>query len=95
MADERRKLYLVCYDIADSRRLVKTHRAIKRYAVDGQKSLYECLLTSSELRDLEVWLTAHIKPEEDRIFIFGLSSFDQVQYFGRASRPICFPFIVS
>ncbi len=45
-----RRLYLICYDIASPSRRRRVHRLLAGYRVEGQKSVFECLLTAGELR---------------------------------------------
>lgn len=52
MNDASRCLYLVCYDIANPRRLRQVHKFLLGYKVGGQKSFVECWLTSAELKEL-------------------------------------------
>lgn len=52
MNDAARCLYLVCYDIANPRRLRQVHKFLLGYKVGGQKSFFECWLTSAELKEL-------------------------------------------
>ena len=57
MTDAKRCLYLVCYDVADPRRLRRVHRFLLGYKAGGQKSFFECWLTPAELRHVQDELT--------------------------------------
>ncbi len=67
-----RSLYLVAYDIADTRRLAVITRMMKGWKVGGQKSLCECWLTPAEQRVMLDQLDELIDPETDRIHLFSL-----------------------
>ncbi len=89
-----RHIYLVCYDIADPKRLQKVHKKVQAFAINGQKSFYECLLSSADLNHLRDWFKFEINQVEDRIHIFQLDNRQTPQYFGVA-RPISFkPFVL-
>jgi CRISPR-associated protein Cas2 len=89
-----RTLYLVCYDVADARRLRRVHKLVMAYAIGGQKSFYECWLTVSELRELRANLTLEIDAELDRVHLFQLDSRMQPMFFGVASRAAMQPFMI-
>lgn len=72
MAAAKRNTYLVCYDVADPRRLYKVHKFLLGYRVGGQKSCFECWLTPAELRDVRSGLYERLVLDEDRAHIFQL-----------------------
>lgn len=89
-----RCLYLVCYDVACPKRLRKVHQCIKTYAIGGQKSFYECLLTSSERQVLEDSLYDLLNEAEDRVHFFQLDPRLKPLFFGKASRQSIQPFMI-
>lgn len=89
-----RILYLVCYDVADARRLRRVHKLVKAYAIGGQKSFYECWLTVSELCELRENLALEIDAELDRVHLFQLDSRMQPMLFGVACRAAMQPFMI-
>lgn len=66
------KLYLVAWDIADPKRLGRVHRRVRRHALDGQKSVYECRLSLVERELLLRDVARLIDPEEDSFLVFPL-----------------------
>lgn len=70
--DKARRLYLVAYDIADSRRLQRVCRYLSGYRVAGQKSVFEIWVTPAELRGIERRLGRMIDPDADRVHCIGL-----------------------
>lgn len=89
-----RILYLVCYDISNPKRLRKALKLVKGFAISGQKSFYECLLTTSERTTLETALFNLIDESTDRIHFFQLDPRQEPQFFGKASRQSTFPFLI-
>lgn len=89
-----RSLYLVCYDIASPKRLYKVHKCIKSYAIGGQKSFYECWMTSSERQSLQDDLFELVDESEDRVHFFQLDPRLEPLFFGKASRQSINPFMI-
>ena len=90
-----RTLYLVCYDICDTRRLHRVHRYLQGYKVGGQKSFFECWLTPPELKEVERNLAEMMDDTEDRVHIFQLDPRMSVECFGIASsQPLDAPFMI-
>lgn len=87
MNDAARCLYLVCYDIANPRRLRQVHKFLLGYKVGGQKSFFECWLTSAELKDVRLGLRQRMENGEDRAHIFQLDPRQHTQCMGRAQPP--------
>ncbi|MCI0518249.1 MAG: CRISPR-associated endonuclease Cas2 [Woeseiaceae bacterium] len=67
-----RHLFLIGYDIsADSARR-RALKLLKGHAVGGQKSLYECWLTTGELQQVMVGMRELIDQETDRVVFVRL-----------------------
>jgi len=67
------KNYLICYDIADKKRLVKVRKVVYSYALSGQKSALEAPLNKKLLKELIEKLNAIIDKEADKINIIPFS----------------------
>ena len=80
-----RALYLVAYDVHDSRRLGRVCRCLKSYRVDGQKSVPEIWLTPAELHAVRASLRQLINPAEDRIQLIALDPRMKPRCLGRAN----------
>lgn len=94
MASANRTLYLVCYDIRCPRRLYRTHRYLLGYKVGGQKSFFECWLTPTELRDVQLTLQTLLLPSEDRAHIFQLDPRQRIESLGIATPPPVAAFMI-
>ena len=84
MSDAARTLYLVCYDVANPRRLSQVHRFLLGYKVGGQKSFFECWLTAGELRDVRRGLAERLDTSDDRAHIFQLDPRQKISCLGSA-----------
>ena len=89
-----RTLYLVCYDISSPKRLQKALKLVKAYAISGQKSFYECMMTPYERTKLETDLTNLIDENTDRIHFFQLDPRQKARFFGVADRQSTTPFLI-
>ena len=67
-----RDLYLFCYDIACRRRWRRVHALLRGYRVEGQKSVFECLMTATERDAAIAQLRALIDPVHDRVHVLAL-----------------------
>ena len=82
-----RHLFLIGYDIASPRRRAHALKAIKGHAIGGQKSLYECWLTSAELQQAMAALRRLIDPVADRVVLLRLDPRAAVHTLGVAVAP--------
>ena len=89
-----RTLYLVCYDIADPKRLYRIHKQVQAFAVGGQKSFYECWMTPAEMLRLQNALQREMDVVADRIHFFQLDPRMTPLFFGRAVRQSTAPFLI-
>lgn len=67
-----RTTYLVCYDIANDKRLRKVFKTCRNYGDHLQYSIFECDLSESELVQLEHELGQIINHIEDQVLFVGL-----------------------
>lgn len=89
-----RTLFLVCYDIAEPKRLHKVHKYVNAFAIGGQKSFYECWLTRKELFDMKKWFETELNLETDRVHFFQLDNRQEVLYLGVAKATFHHPFLM-
>jgi CRISPR-associated protein Cas2 len=67
-----RTTYLVCYDIADDRRLRRVFKTCRNFGDHLQFSIFECDLNPSEKVQLERELTEIIHHGEDQVLFVAL-----------------------
>ena len=94
MKDAARTLFLVCYDICSPKRLYRVHKYLLGYKVGGQKSFFECWLTSAELREVRQTLEKLLEPAEDRAHIFQLDPRMKSEGLGLAMEPATNVFMI-
>ncbi|EQD76959.1 CRISPR-associated protein Cas2 [mine drainage metagenome] len=87
-----RNLYLAAYDIVNSRRLRAVLKLLKGHATGGQKSVYECFLTSAEHHRLLDDVGEAIDSKEDRFLMIRLDPRSRVHTLGIAVEPKDPPF---
>lgn len=64
-----RRCYIVCYDIADPKRLRLVHRTLKGYGEKWQYSVFFCVLKDIDRVRLEGDLKEIINNSEDQVLI--------------------------
>lgn len=78
-----RTTYLVCYDIADAKRLRKVFRICGNFGDHLQFSVFECDLSPAEKIEFETELLDIIERSEDQVLFVGLGPAE-----GRGDRVI-------
>ena len=89
-----RGLYLIGYDVSSPSNLRKILRLIKSYAVGGQKSFYECLMTESELEVFVERAKEFLDSSTDSLLVLQLDPRSRPFMAGRKICPSFDPFIV-
>jgi len=87
MPDNLRRLHLVCYDIADPRRLARVHRCLLDWAFPVQYSVFIGKFSRIERETLESELDALIHPARDDVRIYPLPTNPRVLGYGRSWFP--------
>ncbi|MBI5194808.1 MAG: CRISPR-associated endonuclease Cas2 [Nitrospirae bacterium] len=78
--------YLICYDIANPKRLGRVYRFMSGEGKHLQYSVFHCSLTWKELQAMKVRLSYLIDEEEDDIRIYPLPSGGKVIAMGCGDR---------
>jgi len=78
-----RSAYLICYDIADDKRLRQVFRTMRAWGDHLQFSVFECQLNAGELARLRAELAAIIHQKEDQVLFVNLGPSE-----GRGERVI-------
>lgn len=86
----QRRLYLAAYDVADARRLAASLELVAGYALNGQKSVYECQLTAAERGALLHDMALVLDETADRFLLIGLNPRARVHSLGVAA-PVADP----
>jgi CRISPR-associated protein Cas2 len=80
-----RRPVLICYDIADPRRLRRAFRELRDAALPVQKSVFVAALTEAELERLLERLAESIDVEEDCLQVFRLRTLHSSHGLGRTA----------
>ena len=75
--------YLVCYDVADDKRLRRVFKVCRNFGDHLQYSVFECDLNPSEKIELETDLGQIINHDEDQVLFVALGPAE-----GRGDRVI-------
>ena len=67
-----RNVYLVCYDVADDKRLRKTYKKMQGFGESMQYSIFRCELSPVERQLLKESLWAILNWEQDRVMLVNL-----------------------
>jgi len=78
-----RTTYLICYDIANDKRLRRVFKACKNFGEHLQFSVFECDLNMAEKVEMEKVLNGLIKHDEDQVIFVTLGPAE-----GRGERVI-------
>ncbi len=78
-----RTTYLVCYDVANDKRLRRTFKTCRNFGDHLQFSVFECDLSPAEKIELETELSQVIKQDEDQVLFISLGPAE-----GRGDRGI-------
>lgn len=71
-----RRCYLVCYDIADDKRLRKVHRIMCGYGEPWQYSVFHCFLKEIDLVRMRTQLEDIMNLKEDQVLVLDLKNTD-------------------
>ena len=79
--------YLICYDIADPKRLARLHRYLCKHAVPLQYSVFSTRLSPKELMWVNRYIHGLINPQEDDVRIYPLAKDVKWRWYGPAILP--------
>ena len=67
-----RSVYLVCYDVADDRRLRQTHKKMRGFGDPVQYSVFRCELSPTEKQLMKEALWDILNLDRDRVMLVDL-----------------------
>ena len=67
-----RTVYLVCYDVADDKRLRKTYKKMRGFGDPLQYSVFRCELSETERQLMKETLWSILNWSEDRVMLIDL-----------------------
>lgn len=87
MAEKKRRLYIVCYDIADPRRLTRVHRQLSRQGIPLQYSVFLLFTHPVGLQRVLAALRGRIDEREDDVRAYPVAAKLDYVHRGRALFP--------
>lgn len=78
--------YLASYDIKNPRRLRRAFKVLLDYALERQKSVFECHLSQQHLENLLQRIQQEIDPEQDRFALVRLDPRSSKRQLGKAAQ---------
>lgn len=87
MADSEKGLYLIAYDIADPKRLVRVHRVLKKRGLPVQYSVFTVMMKRKAVLGLLETLDGLIHPARDDIRCYRLPVNGEIKALGRQFFP--------
>lgn len=87
MSDHSARRFLICYDVANPRRLGRIHRFMTRHGMPIQYSLFESWLTPPQLRGVIQRLTDLIDVGEDDVRIYSIRTDATIACLGQPTLP--------
>ncbi len=67
-----RNVFLLCYDVADAKRLRRTYRKMRGFGVSVQYSIFRCEASPTEKQILQESLWEIMNWEHDRVMVIDL-----------------------
>ena len=68
----RKKFVVIAYDITLSRRRRRVEKAVGKYGSRVNLSVFECMLTESQLEKLKVQIGKYLDPKTDQVVYYTL-----------------------
>ncbi len=65
-------IYMICYDITDSKRLRKTAKVLENYGIRIQKSFFQCEISKGMLDILIKNILDSVDVSKDKLYIYPL-----------------------
>ena len=75
--------YVLAYDIADPRRLVRVHRFLREQAFPVQYSVFLAALDTTAIDSILAGLAERIKPQRDDVRVYPLPTTPDIETIGR------------
>lgn len=89
---QTRPLHVAAYDIRDPKRLRKGLEVLKSYATGGQKSVFECFLSTAEKAQMIAEVRRVLDQRDDSFFLVRLDPRSKIRTLGVAVAPEDPPF---
>lgn len=88
VADTKRYIILVIYDIVENKRRNRMVAALEKYGIRVQKSAFEAYITKKQYEKMEKEITPLIDIEEDSLRIYFLAKHTSVRSWGIGDKHV-------
>lgn len=88
VADTKRYIVLVIYDIVDNKRRNKMVASLEKYGLRVQKSAFEAYITKKQYEKMEREITKVIDTEGDSLRIYFLANHTSVRSWGVGDKHV-------
>ena len=72
MVRTRKKFTIICYDITEDKRRNKIAALLEQYGTRRNKSVFECMVTESQLKKIRAELLRWLDPPTDTVLIYRI-----------------------
>lgn len=85
----KKLFYVIAYDIADNRRRYRVVKAIEKYGVRINYSVYECMVTPAQLEKIQQKISRLIEKQEDTVVYYPIcmNCFTKIIYQPESRKP--------
>lgn len=86
----RKKFTIIAYDITDDGKRTKVSTMLERYGTRRNKSVFECMVTESQLKKITAEIHKRIEPQTDTVLIYRicLNCYVLSEIIGKQSLPL-------
>lgn len=88
IADKKRYIVLVIYDIVDNKRRNKMVASLEKYGLRVQKSAFEAYITKKQYEKMEREITKIIDTDKDSLRIYFLANHTSVRSWGVGDKHV-------
>jgi len=64
--------YFYCYDITENKRRIQISKALEKFGIRVQKSIFQCDISSTKAEEIKKALLGKIEEKEDSLLFFPL-----------------------
>jgi len=93
---KHKHFYVVAYDIADDRRRSKVVKVLEAIGHRVNFSVFECMLTDIQYRNMCERLSKHVVAKDDQVIIYPLCTecYARIRYMPEARKPVTHTVVV-
>lgn len=92
----KKLFYVIAYDIADDRRRYRIVKAIEKYGVRINYSVYECMVTPAQLKNIQQKINLLIEKQEDTVVYYPIcmNCYTKIIYQPESRKPAAVTIVI-